>query len=181
MRDVAEQAEQRRQRFEALAGEVTEPVRRFLARRTGAADAEDALAETLLACWRRLEDVPEDNPLPWVYAAARHCLANVERSRRRQERVAGKIVSLDPPVDHVPDLPGDPALAEALAELSAEERELVRLWGWEQLEPRELATVLGISANAAANRLSRLRAKLRDRRRQDPGGAGHEGSTGGRP
>ena len=70
----------REERFEALAHEVVEPVRRFLRRRTDADTAEDALAETLLVCWRRLEEVPEP-ALPWVYGVARLALANAEIGR----------------------------------------------------------------------------------------------------
>lgn len=177
--------ETREQRFEALAREVMEPVRRFLARRTTAENAEDALAETLLVCWRRLDEVPSGRPLPWVYATARHCLANVERAQRRQARVAGKVARLDPPVDRAPAPLGDPVLAEALAGLSPDDRELVRLWAWEQLEPREIATVLGISANAASARLHRVRRRLRgllhEGRRQDPAPSGHEESGGRQP
>ena len=75
----------RRERFEALAPGLIEPLRRFLARRTDPATADDVLADTLLVCWRRLDDVP-DEALPWAYGVARNCLANAERSGRRQER-----------------------------------------------------------------------------------------------
>ena len=79
-----------RERFEALAAEVVEPVRRFLARRTDRDTADEVLAETLLVCWRRLDQVP-DNALPWVYGVARNCLANVQRGDRRQVRLAARI------------------------------------------------------------------------------------------
>ena len=85
-----------RERFEALAAEVVEPVRRFLARRTDPDTADDVLAETLLVCWRRLDDVPE-HALPWVYGVARNCLANAERGERRQVRLAARITVVDPP------------------------------------------------------------------------------------
>ena len=85
-----------RERFEALAAEVVEPVRRFLARRTDPDTAEDVLAETLLVCWRRLDHVPE-HALPWVYGVARNCLANIQRGDRRQVRLAARITVVDPP------------------------------------------------------------------------------------
>ena len=83
-------AQTRRERFEELAPDLIEPLRRFLARRTDAATADDVLSETLLVCWRRLEELP-DEPLPWAYAVARNCLANAERGARRQQRVAARI------------------------------------------------------------------------------------------
>lgn len=163
--------ESRRKRFEEVAPTIIEPVRRFLARRTDPDTAEDVLAETLLVCWRRVEEVP-DLPLPWVYAVARNCLLNAERSARRQERVAARIMAQ--PVD--PGPPEDAALHEALATLRPEEAELLRLWAWEQLAPAEIATVLGITPNAASTRLDRAKKKLSARVRKSGAGAGHEES-----
>jgi RNA polymerase sigma-70 factor (ECF subfamily) len=167
--------ESRRGRFEALAPELIEPLRRFLARRTDAATVDDVLAETLLVCWRRVADLPEE-PLPWAYGVARNCLRNAERSARRQERVAARLGHQ--PVD--PGAPADLALHEALAGLRPDDAELLRLWAWERLTPAEIATVLDISANAASIRLHRAREKLKDQLRKIGAAAGHEGSREGR-
>ena len=167
--------ESRRDRFEALAPQLIEPVRRYLARRTDAETAEDALAETLLVCWRRVEQLP-DPPLPWAYGVARNCLRNAERAARRQERVAARIMAQ--PVD--PGPPDDAELHEALAWLRPAEAELLRLWAWEQLTPVEIGTVLGISANAASTRLTRAKRKLSHALRKSGADAGHERSREGR-
>ena len=167
--------ESRRERFEAVAPELIEPLRRFLARRTDAATADDVLAETLLVCWRRVAELPEE-PLPWAYGVARNCLRNAERSTRRQERVAARLAQQ--PAD--PSAPEDLALHEALARLRPDDAELLRLWAWERLTPAEIATVLDITANAASIRLHRAREKLKDMLRKTAGAAGHEGSREGR-
>ena len=160
---VEESAAERRARFEALAPGLVEPLRRFLARRTDPATADDVLADTLLVCWRRLDDVP-DEPLPWAYGVARHCLANAERGARRQERVAAKIAVVDPPRSSGPEPAADaPTLHEALAALRPEDAELLRLWAWEQLTPAEIAVVLDVTPNAVSIRLHRAREKLRER------------------
>ena len=119
---------------------LVEPLRRYLARRTDPATADDVLAETLLVCWRRLDDVP-DEPLPWAYGVARNCLANAARGVRRQERLAARIAVVDPPAASTPGPgeDGDPDLTEALAALREEEAELLRLWAWERLTPAEIA------------------------------------------
>ena len=171
----------RRDRFEDVAPGLIEPLRRFLARRTDPATAEDVLAETLLVCWRRAEDLPEE-PLPWAYAVARNCLRNAERASRRQERVAAKIMAVDPPAETragADDGDGG-AVRDALGRMRPDDAELLRLWAWEQLEPAEIATVLGITANAASVRLHRARAKLADQLRKTGAGAGHEESREGR-
>jgi RNA polymerase sigma-70 factor (ECF subfamily) len=167
----------RRERFEALAPALVEPLRRFLARRTDAATADDVLAETLLVCWRRLDDVPEE-ALPWAYGVARNCLANAHRGARRQERLAARIAVVDPPASSTPG-PGEGGeadLAEALAALREDEAELLRLWAWEQLTAGEIATVLDITPNAAGIRLHRAREKLKEEllRRKAGSSAGHE-------
>jgi RNA polymerase sigma-70 factor (ECF subfamily) len=170
----------RRQRFEEIAPALIEPLRRFLARRTDPATADDVLSETLLVCWRRLAELP-DEPLPWAYAVARNCLANAQRSARRQDRLAARISAVDPPRETVPG-PGetDDALTEAMARLRPDDAELLRLWAWEQLAPGEIATVLEISPNAASIRLHRAREKLRAELRKTDAGAGHEESREGR-
>lgn len=170
-----EQDDDRRARFEALAPELMEPLRRFLARRTDAATADDVLGDTLLVCWRRLDELP-DEPLPWAYGVARNCLANIQRTTRRQQRVAAKVAAVDPPRAATTEDGGSPDLAEALARLRPDDAELLRLWAWEQLSAAEIATVLEITPNAASIRLHRAKDKLREQLGKDDAGSGHEGS-----
>ncbi|HET7432392.1 MAG TPA: sigma-70 family RNA polymerase sigma factor [Nocardioides sp.] len=167
--------EGRRTRFEAVVREIVDPLRRFLARRTDAATADDVLAETLLVLWRRYDELP-DEPLPYAYGVARLCLANAERGARRQRRVAGKIATLDPPREESEPV-GDDRLAEAMAQLPGSDAELLRLWAWERLTPGEIATVLEITANAASIRLHRAKEKLRESLRKIDAAGGHEGTT----
>jgi RNA polymerase sigma-70 factor (ECF subfamily) len=159
--------------------ELLEPLRRYLARRTDPATADDVLAETLLVCWRRREELP-DPALPWAYGVARHCLANAQRSARRQQRVAGRIAVVDPPADRTPAAgTRDDALHDALARLAPDDAELLRLWAWERLTPAEIATVLDVTANAVSIRLTRARARLREELGKVEAGAGHEEPGGG--
>ena len=170
----------RRARFEEIAPSLMEPLRRYLARRTDAATADDVLADTLLVCWRRLDELPDD-PLPWAYAVARNCLANARRGVRRQDRLAARISVVDPPRETVPGPgEGDDVLAGALARLRPDDAELLHLWAWEQLTAGEIAVVLGITPNAASIRLHRAREKLRTELRKIGAAAGHEGSREGR-
>ena len=177
---AADTPDDARARFEALAAEVVEPVRRFLARRTDPDTAEDVLAETLLVCWRRLDQVPE-HALPWVYGVARNCLANAQRGERRRMRLVAKISVVAPPDQETPPPDaGDDDLLEAMAALRPEDAELLRLWAWERLTPAEIATVLQISANAASIRLHRARGRFKEELRKIDDGAGHEGVREGR-
>lgn len=149
---------ERRQRFELIAAQVYEPLQRYLRRRASPDDAADALSEVLLTVWRRLDDVPTDLPLPWCYGVARRTLANQRRGTERHLRLVDRIqseASISP--SHEID---DPALEAALSELSADDQELLRLWAWEQLEPREIAVVLATTPNAVSLRLTRAKSKL---------------------
>ncbi|MFD0483433.1 RNA polymerase sigma factor [Kineococcus sp. GCM10028916] len=159
-------------RFAVLLDDVVEPVRRYLARRTDASSAEDVLSETLLVCWRRLDEVPVDAPVAWALGVTRNCLANARRSERRRLGLLQRILHLDPPgaaPSHA--APGRDASAEgavdivtvALGGLTDRDAELLRLWAWEELAPREIAVVLGVSVNAATVRLHRAKARLRAR------------------
>src|SRR3954447_1407066 len=56
------------------------------ARRRGSPDADAVAAEAMTIAWRRLADVPEDDPLPWLYATARNL---VLAERRGTSRLTG--------------------------------------------------------------------------------------------
>ena len=173
MRRRTETTDADRERFELLFDRHRRAVLGYALRRVEQpADAADVLAETFLVAWRRLEDVPDGAAgLPWLLAVARRVLANQRRGRRRRdglaERLRGELTAALPA--HTGALGGgegergEPGrLATALARLSEADREIVLLAGWEELEPAQIAVVLGIGGEAARTRLHRARARLRD-------------------
>jgi RNA polymerase sigma-70 factor (ECF subfamily) len=159
----------RRDEFEALVVEVADPVRRYLRRRTDHATADDVLSETLVVLWRRFDDVPEST-VAWAIGVARLQLANAVRAQRRQDRVARRIA--ETPTPSVIDEGTAEAVRFSLARLRAADREIIRLWAWEGFEPAQIATVLGISANAAAVRLHRARRRFADQFSKDSADSG---------
>jgi RNA polymerase sigma-70 factor (ECF subfamily) len=166
---------ERRRHFESIAAEVCEPLQRFLRRRASVADAEEAFSETLMVLWRRLDDIPDDAVLPWSYGVARRVLANQQRGTRRRQALERKLtVVADPPFSADPaDRDDHPEVAAALDRLSEQDREVIVLWAWEQLEPQEIAVVLGTNVNAATLRLSRAKKKMaREIERQNRDRAG---------
>ncbi len=152
-------AEDRVGAFEALVSDVYVPVQRYLRRRADAATADDALGDVLLVLWRRFDELPDEAQLAWCFGVARGCLANRVRGEQRQRRLLHRM-ALERPEPSVAS--ADPALDDALASLNGKEQELLRLWAWEGLAPREIAVVLGISANAASIRLHRVIGRLRE-------------------
>ena len=169
---------ERRDRFEAVVAELYDPLQRYIRRRAAVDEAGDVLSDVLLTMWRRLDDVPEGAALPWSYGVARRALSNHRRAASRHLRLVERLETEPPPA--LDDDPAgqleDPELAAALAALPVADQEILRLWAWEQLEPREIAMALGSTSNAVSLRLSRARKKLADAMaRQDPSNAGHLG------
>jgi RNA polymerase sigma-70 factor (ECF subfamily) len=152
--------------YRALFDAQFRPILGYALRRTaGAADAADVAAETLLIAWRRFDEVPAGAEARlWLYGVARRVLANHQRGEVRRERLGARFR------EHLETVIADPAdavvldtaLRAALAQLGEADRELVTLSVWEELEPREIATVLGVSAEVVRTRLRRARIRLRD-------------------
>lgn len=166
-----------RTRFESIAGEVFEPLQRYLLRRAPRSMVDDVLSEVMLVVWRRIEDVPAGAVLPWCYGVTRRILANHRRSERRRLRLVDRLNAEPAPTA----LGGEdshslgPELEQAIAHLSSDDRELVYLWAWEQLEPREIAIVLGSNPNSVSLRLTRVKKRLlSDLERQNPSSSGHK-------
>lgn len=168
--------------FEAFARRAVDPLRAYLRRRVDAATADDVLGETLLVCWRRRADLPPgDEAVPWAFGVARGCLRNAARSTRRQERLAARVASVDPPrpIAGPESVDDDPGLSQALAGLREKDAEIVRLWAWEELGPAEIAGVLGMTANAVSIRLHRVKKRLAEQLRKTDADDGHDQVKGG--
>lgn len=150
-------------RLEELAEAHGPRVLAYLARRTNdPADAADVFQAVLVAAWRRLSDVPDDDQaaLAWLFGTARRCLANHWRGQTRRlhatERLRGSIRLATTEVAGLA-----PGVTEALTDLSDGDRELITLVYWEDLTVEQTANVLEITSVAARKRLERARTRLR--------------------
>ncbi|HUA04850.1 MAG TPA: sigma-70 family RNA polymerase sigma factor [Solirubrobacteraceae bacterium] len=127
------------------------------ARRRGAHDPDALAAEVMAIAWRRLADVPADDPRPWLIATARNLLL---ADRRRNAISTANLDGVDPPALPAPAVDLDPELERALRSLSAHDREALLLVAWEDLTASAAAASLGISAAAFRVRLHRARRRL---------------------
>jgi RNA polymerase sigma-70 factor (ECF subfamily) len=163
---VAERGDPEHDRFKAMYDAHYPAVLRYAARRVGAEAARDIAAETFLIAWRRLDRVPPGQPLPWLYATARKCLANELRRRDRRDRLDSRIRSEagrgqqlagPEPGEQVADRL---TVLAALAALRPDDQEALRLIEWEQLDVAAAAQVMGCSAATFRVRLHRARRRL---------------------
>lgn len=167
----------RRAAFEAIVDRVYEPLGHYLRRRCSPDDVDELLDDVLLVLWRRLDDVPAaDGAVPWAYGIARRCLANYRRASQRRERLLQRVgATVREPGGPDWMSAAEAALHRSLDRLPEGDREVVRLWAWERLEPREIAAVLDTTPNAVSVRLGRIQRRLSDEMaRHDLHAAGQE-------
>lgn len=145
-------AEERFREVFAQLGAVT-----AYARRRGSRDADGIAAETMSIAWRRLADVPRDDPLPWLYATARNLLHAEWRAEKHT--APSEVPELSVPASELRGL--DPELDRALRSLRPADREALLLVAWEDLEPTQAARAVGIKPTAFRVRLLRARRRLR--------------------
>lgn len=182
---MADRGEPEHDRFKAMYDQHYPAVLRYAARRVGAEAARDIAADTFLTAWRRLDRVPPGQPLPWLYATARRCLANELRRRDRRERLDSRIraeatrgpdVAGPEPSERVADRL---AVLTALATLRPNDQEALRLIEWEQLDVAAAAQVMGYSAATFRVRLHRARRRFARVLGQaaEPGGGDPDAAT----
>jgi RNA polymerase sigma-70 factor, ECF subfamily len=140
------------QDFERIYAEHADAVRAYVRRRAPRDVVDDVVSETFVVCLRRLDTVPAE-PLPWLYAVARKILAN-------ERRKAGRELPGAVEVAYEPEPLGDAELARAFAQLSEQDREVLRLVAWEGLSLGAAATVLDCSAVACRVRYHRAKSRL---------------------
>lgn len=140
----------------------------YCVRRVGFEDAEEAAAEVFVVAWRRIDEIDPPSARAYLYGIARNVLANRWRSIRRRRRLHSRIeevVGREAPQAAADALVvgGESDLVmRALTRLRAADREILRLAAWEDLATAEIATALGISIQAAEQRLHRAKRRFAD-------------------
>jgi RNA polymerase sigma-70 factor (ECF subfamily) len=147
---------ERQLRLEAIYTEHAAAVHAYARRRTDAASAEDVVMEVFVIACRRLEQMPSP-PLPWLLGCARRLMANQRRGAQRADALVERLARVETRTlaTGATDL-----VAAALEALSERDREILLLSAWEELEPVEIAEVLGCTRGAATVRLHRARKRL---------------------
>lgn len=133
----------------------------YLARRLDSAeDAADLAGEVFLALWRRSVSMPQDpvEARMWVFGIARNVLANHQRSLTRRRRLSERLIDEVRAVASTHPVSDD--VHDALQELSALDREIVRLVHWDGFTLAEVSRILHRKPATIRSRYARARAKL---------------------
>jgi RNA polymerase sigma-70 factor (ECF subfamily) len=130
-------------------------------------DADDVVSETFVIAFRRLGEIKEGSEAAWLIGVARNVVRNTSRSARRRQQFVDALVNTRPRVSS--DLADNDLLTEdveslrsAFGALSGDDQEVLLLAAWEDLTGRDLALVLGTTAERASDRLYRARRRLRE-------------------
>jgi len=146
--------------FSAIYREHQTPIAKYLARRVEFGQVEDLCSEVFEIAWQKREQAAEGYELPWLYRIAGFVIANSRRKTAGRSRLFSALSV----ADHAPSAESiaiaDIALADAWRKLSAAERGILALVAFEGLRVDQVATAMGLSANAVSIRVHRARAKL---------------------
>jgi RNA polymerase sigma-70 factor (ECF subfamily) len=150
-------------RFRALFSENYRHLARYARHRgLNAEESDDLVASTFEVVWRRFESIPDgDQAVLWLYGIAFNQLRNLRRTKRRQTRLATRVLPVTSMSDSAEpsDIPIE-TIRAALEALAFEDREVILLVAGEGLSADEVGVVLGCGGATARSRLHRARKRL---------------------
>lgn len=148
-------------------------------------ELDDAVSEALIAAYRALPGFDSGKPLgPWVYRIAANRFADLSRQYRRrlslgpvsidQEGVDGNLM-FEPasPIDVAEASVGkelERIAGECIAAMADTDRRIAMLSLYEGMDSRQVGAVLRMNPATVRWRLSRIRARVRDRLEHGAGG-----------
>ncbi|HEX5671780.1 MAG TPA: sigma-70 family RNA polymerase sigma factor, partial [Acidimicrobiia bacterium] len=159
-------------RFTDIYRRFGQPIHAYCARRTADSQVADAVADTFLVAWRRIDQVPDgDAALPWLYGVAYRVISHQWRHRARSRRLKDRLRSLAQVDEMAPDVllvrsEEHRVVLAASARLRPIDQEILRLTLWEELSHADVALVLGIEVTAVKQRAYRARQNLADEYRK---------------
>lgn len=150
----------RERAFRVLADLATPDIGAYLRRRLyplAASELDDLVAEVLLIAWRRFDEIPGDAQVPWLIGVARNVLRNAVRKQHRTSILEARWRGPQSDASAEDYFIADESVRIALTSLESDDREILLLHAWDGCSPEQIGRILGISSNAAAVRLSRVK------------------------
>ncbi|MEV0647757.1 sigma-70 family RNA polymerase sigma factor [Phytomonospora sp. NPDC050363] len=161
------------ERFTVLFDRHAAALHRYCARRVGPDLADDLVSQTYLTAFatRHRYDRTRADALPWLYGICTNMLRRHRRTEARAYKTLAK-TGVDPlgahdttdrSLDRVEAQGMSRRLADAMASLKANQRDVLLLFAVAELTYPEIAAALRIPEGTVRSRLSRARAHLRKR------------------
>jgi RNA polymerase sigma-70 factor, ECF subfamily len=132
--------------------------------------AEDAIQETFLKAWQRIGSLRDEDPGPWLTRIAMNESISLYRRRHRFQTLTerfGRLASSKQDVSSEARLD----LAQALDQLTAEQRAAVALHYYQDLSVEETARVLRVPVDTMKSRLKTTLRRLRELTRDEEASA----------
>jgi RNA polymerase sigma-70 factor (ECF subfamily) len=157
-------------RFAELFDRHFPAIHRYLRRRVGAELADDLAAETFTLAFARRRHYRGDQPdaAPWLYGIAGNLVRQHARAEERRLRAYARVPrdpdSHDPGDDVAERVDASAAARRAaavLADLPADQREVLLLHAWGDLDGAGIAQALDLPAGTVRSHLHRARQRLR--------------------
>jgi RNA polymerase sigma-70 factor (ECF subfamily) len=173
---IIEASRRETDRFGLLYDRYAAMLYRYACRRLGPAEiAEDVVADTFLAAFRRRGDYNLDRPdaRPWLFGIATKEIARRRRTEEAHYRAMSRAMSRPEAADvsegfadrvsaAVSAQATRGALAAALSRLKPADRDVLLLIAWSELSYEEVADSLGIKIGTVRSRLHRARRQIRE-------------------
>mgnify|MGYP001213158947 CR=1 FL=1 len=140
-------------------------VRRAARGLVAAGEVDQLVASTFTTAWRRFEEIPAGAAYPWLLAVMRNHVRNLSRSRRRWTALVDTITSLRPMAEtglftgRVDPLEVA-GVEAAVARLTVRDQQLIRLAVGQEMQPAEIAEIVGDDARSVRVQLHRARRRL---------------------
>jgi RNA polymerase sigma-70 factor (ECF subfamily) len=159
------------ERFATIFDRYAPVVHGYLSRRVGAL-ADDLVSETFLLAFRgRTGYAPGRAPVrAWLFGIATNLVRRHARDEERRYRAFGRAAGHTESTTELGEVAARvdaqalrSELADALATLPGEDRDVLLLWTYPQLSYAEISVALGIPVGTVRSRLHRARGKVRAR------------------
>ncbi|MFG6195079.1 RNA polymerase sigma factor [Nonomuraea sp. JJY05] len=130
--------------------------------RCGLQLAEDVVSETFMVAWRRRDELPAKDVLPWLLGVAHNVTRELYRSELRRAALdeALRVWAEEADPDVADEVAERAAVLRALATLSDADKEVLTLIAWHGLTSAQAAKVVGSTRSAFFVRLHRARRRL---------------------
>jgi len=134
----------------------------FLRRRLPPSEVDDAISETFMVCWQKIDTVPK-HERPWLLTIARNVAGTRMRTNERWQSQQNQYLTEFSSVSAADEIAVNRIrLQQAWAQLSDIDREILALVAWDNLPQNEAAQILGLTRSAYSVRLTRARKRLAD-------------------